>query len=350
MLLVQKRSRFGDDGLAIDDEAGRNFVIGNVLSGNFSDGVEIQAAGATEIIVAGNYIGTDATGTQALGNGTDGVDIDAGATNNIITRNVIASNGETGIELNDEGTSNNIITSNYIGTDATGTLELGNAEDGIIIFEGASGNIVGNSDLAEPITYNFAENEILQRADRFLTTSSRQLLKDDSLINEGNIISNNGGAGVLIAGITSTGNTISGNSISDNAGLGIDLGNDLTRDGVTVNDSGDIDTGANNLLNSPEIDSIFNTANGTKLAGTLVSLPNTSYRLDFYSSPIADPSGFGEGQNFLGSIDIETDENGNGDFVFSVEDTLPATQVVSATTTNLETGDTSEFSSGVFVG
>ena len=56
-------------------------------------------------------------------------------------------------------------------------------------------------------------------------------------------LSNGGIAGVGPAG---SGNTIRFNQIDDNAGLGIDLAND----GVSANDSGDTDTGPNDLQNT----------------------------------------------------------------------------------------------------
>ena len=57
----------------------------NVISGNTGDGVEItRLRGATGNVVAGDYIGTDMTGTVAIANGNDGVEIDSGASGNTI--------------------------------------------------------------------------------------------------------------------------------------------------------------------------------------------------------------------------------------------------------------------------
>ena len=44
---------------------------------------------------------------------------------------------------------------------------------------------------------------------------------------------------------------ISQNVIRSNTALGIDLSASFSHDGVTVNDALDVDTGANNLQNSP---------------------------------------------------------------------------------------------------
>ena len=45
-------------------------AVENLISGNTNYGVLIASASATGNLVAGNYIGTDPTGTTALANGT----------------------------------------------------------------------------------------------------------------------------------------------------------------------------------------------------------------------------------------------------------------------------------------
>ena len=104
------------------------------------------------------------------------------------------------------------------------------------------------------------------------------------------MIAYNGAAGVVILGSSSTGNSIRGNSIFANAGLGIDLGDD----GVTPNGPAP-QTGPNDLENYPGIAS-FQTGATTRVSGSLNSLPNTAFTLDFYANQALDPSGFGQGQ------------------------------------------------------
>ncbi len=67
-------------------------------------GVEIDA-GATN-----NLIGTNG----------DGV-------NDVAQRNVISGNGDSGVLISGQGTDGNVVAGNFIGTDLTGTLALGNA-------------------------------------------------------------------------------------------------------------------------------------------------------------------------------------------------------------------------------
>src|SRR5262249_41236572 len=161
----------------------------------------------------------------------------------------------------------------------------------------------------------------------------------------GNVIACNGGAGVAVVFHDSTGNRILGNSIDANGGLGIDLGND----GITRNDAGDADTGPNNLQNYPELATATSSMARllTVITGSVRGPVGAHLRLEFFSSPLADPSGFGEGRTFLGSRDVDTPPGGWRDFLFETS-LVPAPNVVSATAT--DSGDnTSEFSPSFMV-
>src|SRR5205085_522123 len=73
-----------------------------------------------------------------------------------------------------------------------------------------------------------------------------------------------------------TGNSILGNSIYGSGGLGIELREQTT--GVTLNDPGDTDTGANDLQNFPVITGVTRASGSTTITGTLSSEPNGTYR------------------------------------------------------------------------
>ena len=136
-------------------------------------------------------------------------------------------------------------------------------------------------------------------------------------------------------------NTILSNSIYGNAGLGINLGS-----GPTPNHAPGT-PGPNDYQNYPVISLADNDGTGTTIQGTLFESPNTSYLLQFFSSPQADPSGYGQGKVLIGSMNVTTDANGNASFTAGMP---PATAgaYVSATATD-PAGNTSEFSSDVAV-
>ena len=160
-----------------------------------------------------------------------------------------------------------------------------------------------------------------------------------------NVIAGNRGTGVQIFGFATTNNLVSRNSIHDNGGLGIDL----DADGVSPNDAGDGDGGSNLLQNFPVLTSATITGGVTRVAGTLNSTPQTTFRVEFFSNGACDPSGFGEGARFLGSTDVTTDGAGNASFAVTGLGDPGADRSVTATAID-PNGNTSEFSACETVG
>src|SRR5207245_1764845 len=76
--------------------------------------------------------------------------------------------------------------------------------------------------------------------------------------------------------------------------------------------------------------------------GTLDSTPNTTFSVEVFGNSSCDPSGFGEGQNFLGTFSVTTDAAGRATFQ-EIVPAAPATAFVTATATD-PAGNTSEFS------
>lgn len=294
----------------------------NVISGNGSHGINMPHGNS---VIQGNYIGTDVTGMAALPNHGVGIKVHNGFWSNSHTiggnvagaGNLISGNASHGIQL-EQMTHDNVIVGNRIGVNATGTAALPNHGDGVNIFAHASG---GATDVLN--------NRVGTNGDG---------VSDDM---EGNLISGNTGAGVSVTddGSALALNTIvRGNSIYANGGLGIDLG----VGGITANDAGDVDSGSNNLQNFPALSAVY-TGPTTRVVGTLNSTANTTFTLDFYANTAADPSGFGEGQRYLGSATVATDAAGNASFDVTLAGATAAGEVVSATATD-PTGNTSEFS------
>jgi hypothetical protein len=102
----------------------------NVVSANTTYGINVSAR-ATENLIAGNYVGTDVTGTLAMGNGMDGIMIDHGAFDNVVQGNLCSGNVGAGVAISDGGSSYNAIVGNRIGTDASGTRAVPNLSGGV---------------------------------------------------------------------------------------------------------------------------------------------------------------------------------------------------------------------------
>ncbi|MCB9898410.1 MAG: right-handed parallel beta-helix repeat-containing protein [Planctomycetes bacterium] len=159
---------------------------------------------------------------------------------------------------------------------------------------------------------------------------------------EGNEIAGHLLSGVSVAN-TFSGVRIVGNSIHDNGDLGIDLITAGFATGVTPNDPLDADTGGNGLQNFPELLSAERTDSTLRVVGTLASSPASGFTLDLYASPACDPSGFGEGRQYVGSTTVFTDAAGDASFDVTLTAEVPAGWSVSATATADASGSTSEF-------
>ena len=347
------------NGLSLN--AGSSTIRGLVIQNFGEDGIEIDVAGNN--LIVGNYIGTDVTGTLARPNGVmdlfpvGGISIKTG--NNTIggaaaaDRNVISGNTQFGIAVRSGG-SNNIIRGNYIGTNALGNAMVPNQDPGIYLDTGSNGNTIGGSGAGEGnvISGNNTTNTATSAGVYVLSSSNTirgNLIGTDSggttnLRNDGagitlasgaannvvggtvagarNTIAFNTGDGVRLMSTAGTGNSILGNSIHTNEdpGLGIDLDND----GVTANDSGDGDSGANDLLNFPVMTSAVETG-GTVTVTFDLDAPAGNYRVEFFRNTAADGSGYGEGETFVSAVTATPGTGRTYTFAGSSGDIITAT-------------------------
>ena len=81
------------------------------------------------------------------------------------------------------------------------------------------------------------------------------------------------------------GNKVRVNDIRNNGQLAIDLGND----GMTPNDAGDADAGANNLLNTPTLADVYANATGTYVHVQFDGAPATTYEVEYSRSFAPNP-------------------------------------------------------------
>src|SRR5581483_5585239 len=165
-----------------------------------------------------------------------------------------------------------------------------------------------------------------------------------SVTGTGNVIAFNQSNGIAVGTDATDAGTVNnallGNSIFSNGALGIDLGND----GPTPNHAGNVNAGPNGFQNFPVLTSALESAGGgIAIQGTLQSLFNSPFTLEFFSSPSADPSGFGEGETFLGSITVATDGSGNATFTANFATAPALGSAITATATDIN-NNTSEFS------
>jgi hypothetical protein len=327
--------------------AARNLISGNGDATKNFNGIRLEFANNN--LVEGNIIGLDHSGVNVIANQGNGISDISGASNTFGgaaggAGNLISGNALNGIVVQDvagatTGTGTlTLIAGNRIGTDVTGTLDRGNVDDGVLLVQvtkvtvggttaGAANLLSGNDGNGVRLVQN-ANNNVI-RGNFIGTDATRTLSLGNAL------------AGVLVEDATSTGNTVQGNSIFSNGSLGIDL----NADGVTLNDTGDGDTGANNLQNFPVLESVSNSGGMTNISGRLNSAASTMYRIEFFANDTIDSTGYGEGQTYLGFENVPTDGGGNG----SINKSFPqigAGQRVTATATD-PSGNTSEFSGAI---
>jgi hypothetical protein len=259
----------------------------NVISAGGADGIGIGSLRSDALSrdhhVRNNIIGLNAQGSAVLANVGRGITVGMNSTGIAIHDNLISGNAGDGVGIFDSPLTGTSLIANGIGI-GVGAVPFGNGGDGIRISGNVAGALVSKPYLFSP----------------FGSTS----------------ISNNLGAGLFIDG-TAQVDVING-SLGGNGGLAIDL----APAGVTPNDPGDADSGPNELLNKPLIQSaIFDPATlMTTIVGSLAAAPSSSYEIHFYISNACDASGFGGGSRFFPLnpppiiANVGTDASGNATF------------------------------------
>jgi hypothetical protein len=265
--------------------ASSNNVLENLISGNLSDGVQITGNTAVQNLLDFNMIGTDASGGSPLPNGGNGVNISGGATNNAVADSIISANLGNGVLL---AAGSNTLDGNQIGTNSSGTLPMGNSNDGVLITSNnntigaTTGNLIsGNRNVG--IEIQGGSNKVVQN---YIGTDWEGL----SAI--GNVV-----AGVKVGGPNASNNTIggvngattrnvisgNGTSASSNQDFGIWLANGSTGTLVQGNYIGTDSNGTNPLGNGNdgvyvEVGSNNNTIGGAAFGARNVISANGTER------------------------------------------------------------------------
>ena len=222
------------NGIGITLEVGGQTIGGpglgrNVISGNLSHGIYLNAGDSERTMIVNNSIGIRPEGGKPNGNGGDGIFIRSSNGVQIgqsSMGNVISGNSGHGIEIFDS--SNSVILGNRIGTDAKSSFSTSNLGDGIFIHGRSISTTIG-------------------------------------AVKVGNVISGNEGNGIRI--LDSIGTQITGNQIgTDQSGLNA-LGN--AGDGIHA-ESGSSTVILSNVISGNESDGLDLRGQGYSVAGNKI--------------------------------------------------------------------------------
>jgi hypothetical protein len=307
-------------GLSVSNSSGH--VLGgptpadrNLVSGNGGIGISLDTAPDT--IVAGNFIGTDVTGTADLGNTGFGIYLSNGSDDVLIGGtggttaggpctgrcNLISGNLGGGINIwgGFVGSARALVQGNFIGVDVSGTAALGNDGYGVQAGGGSTDAVIGGTSPAA-----------------------------------GNVISGNGGIlypGVYLGSGGGTGHVVIGNYIGTDAtgsaaipngtyGVSVEVSPGMTIGGGAA--------GAGNLISGNTLAGIylgnsFNVVQGNRIgtdAAGSAPLPNGNWgiRMEWADNTIGGP-GPGEGNviafhRFDGVYDDEAGNTIRGNSLF----------------------------------
>ena len=376
---------FGATGTVIDG--------GNVISGNAFQGISLGNS-SLDSLVQGNLIGTDPTGKIGLGNQEDGIGISISSNNtiggtapgqgNLISGNGFKNGNPNGSGIIDNLGASDLIEGNFIGTTAGASGALPNGQYGVFILGGngpngssndtiggsvsGAGNVIsGNTQDGVYIQDAAASNVLIEGNDIGTNPAGAVLGNGGNGVDlfasqntvggtaaaAGNVIAYNTGANALNSGngvvlvLNSNEDEILSNSIHDNTSLGINFGTSKIPVPNTPWPSGPNLPAPNNYQNHPVLSSAVSSGGTTTIQGTLNAAASTQFLVQFFDSPSPGPSGYVDGEKYLGSEYVTTDGNYNATINATLlNTTVPGGSYVTATATD-PAGNTSEFSSYV---
>jgi hypothetical protein len=333
-----------------------NVTVRGFIVSDFNYGIQIYGANSQNNVIAGNYVGTNASATDSLGNDI-GIEMFSGTHHNRVggsvkaDRNVVSGNRHIGIRA--VNSSFNNICGNFVGTNRTGTAAVGNY-DGISIEGLAKHNMIGGTTagLRNIVSGNVAYGIPLFGAGTDSNTvygnyigtdtggthaipNTYGVLFDDGSkgnivggLNPGerNILSGNSGYGVFIYNMGTTNNFIIGNYIGTDPsgttavhnGIGIVIDGSSTAHTIESNViSGNLQSGIAIHITLTNFHIIKKNKIGTDVSGTL-PLPNGEDGIRIGEGPqynvIGDTLGGGNiiafnGMNGVNIMDINDDHN-----------------------------------------
>jgi hypothetical protein len=268
------------------------------------NGLTLEYPYATNNQISQCWAGLDYTGTNPAPNAYQGILVCAGASGNIIgPSNVLSGNSEYGFFLTDSNTTGNVVEGNYVGTDPSGTLSVMNDVGGGIVTSNAEANVIGGTNTAagNVISGNF--------------NVGLWIITANNLI-QGNYI------GLNSAGTAALPNTFSGMYVIGGAQSNLITGNVLSgnvSDGVRMSDPGTIGNivsgnfigtgpgGTNAIPNEFAGATIYNGATGNTIGGTTTAARNVISGNYGYGVVVGNP---GSSSNVVEGNYIGTDFTG----------------------------------------
>ena len=275
----------------------------NLVSGNGANGIGIWHSGVTGTTIAGNFAGTNVSGTGKVANGNIGVEVNEAPNNTVggttaSARNLLSGNLGAGLFITGAAATGNNFYGNYIGTNTNGTANLGNTRMGIGIGSspgavGANSNNIGAGTGTTP---------------------------GGACTGACNLISGNGENGVFISGSESFGNSFKGNYIGTNAAGTGSIGNTL--DGIGIFNTPNTAIGTSNANERNIISGNGNSgviivggaSTGNRIEGNYIGMTTSGTTLGNTYSGVAvtsatDTAIIGNNTAFNGRLGIDLDNN-----------------------------------------
>ena len=304
-------------------------IIGDYVNNGTGSGIVLNslASPVHNVTIQGNYIGTDVDGVAPLPNAAYGIEIvgafgDSSVLSDVLIGgpsvgdgNIISGNDAGGIHI--ISASNVTVQGNSVGLDYTGSA----------LPNGSQGTTLGTPGAGINIDNSFTN-----------------ILIGGPGAGDGNVIASNVGPGVSLAlGYDTNSNndhsfdakaSVIGNSIYDNGNLAINLGGHIN------NDAGDTDIGPNNVLNYPSNILYTETGGNTDISYGL-DVPAGNYRIEFFTSPSLDGSGFGQAKTLIGTQNITSIGSGSQNYTTTL--TGISHPNITATATLINTSVTTGF-------
>lgn len=244
----------------------------NLISGNSSNGITVTQS-AKDTTISGNWIGTDATGANAIPNSYDGLWVGGGSISTRIRRNTISGNTGSGIGI--ANTNGTIVDGNIIGLNANGTAKLANMGNaGVVVYGGAQNTRIGTD--GNGVDDSLERNTISGNAQEGI-----QIEASDKTVVAGNYIGTN------FEGTIAIPNTYSG-ILLWNAPTNARIGTDGSEDAFNSNERNLISGNNSNGI------TIRQSSSDTTVAGNWIGLnangtgaiPNIGHGIEVYENAI----------------------------------------------------------------